>query len=441
MKHVVTGLVLALSLVLAPHAWADEGEKTEGKEKPPASPWEAMTRHYDLDKDGKITWEEYRKVQSGFTTLDADGDGTISKEDFEKRARSPVVTWFGARGHGDGDGDGDGDGNTEQLEKLLRLFGAAHGRGHGIGLFGVPRMVHPHGSMTILGGPMGWSTWGGHPGFGRGMPFGMHGMGGMPFGHFRRGHGGMGLWHLLRHLHGARMHHGGFGMGMPGMHHGFGWGGHHGMGHRMGPWGMSHGGMRSPVPHGFPHGMPFGHAAPFGHRLPFGGAQGPQGWFGALHEAHEKEKGEHGAPKARKPHGDKSHGMPPGMPPMMGGGPFTFGGEHGGPGAFMLIGRTADKNHDMRVTKEEWRAFLDGLEAGEDGVISKEKLEALMPFPMPGGAQGFLNQMLDADKDGKVEVEDLEAAFTKHDKNKDGVVEMKEVMPFVSAFGEMPEGK
>lgn len=88
MKRVI-GILTAVALLgLIPLVQAQEGEQKE--EKPPAeakpSPDEGakFLERFDLDKDGRVTWEEFRKVRSGFTRLDADGDGVLTRADMEK---------------------------------------------------------------------------------------------------------------------------------------------------------------------------------------------------------------------------------------------------------------------------------------------------------------------------------------------------------------------
>ena len=75
-------LIAAALLVaaLAPCASAGDGEEAQ-----PATPhehlWQTLSARFDLDGDGKITWEEYQKVQSGFAMHDTNQDGAITAED------------------------------------------------------------------------------------------------------------------------------------------------------------------------------------------------------------------------------------------------------------------------------------------------------------------------------------------------------------------------
>jgi hypothetical protein len=75
-------------LGLIPLVQAQEGEQKE--EKPPAEAKPApdegarMLERFDLNKDGRVSWEEFQKVRSGFTFLDADGDGFLTRADTEK---------------------------------------------------------------------------------------------------------------------------------------------------------------------------------------------------------------------------------------------------------------------------------------------------------------------------------------------------------------------
>ncbi|MHC4549992.1 MAG: EF-hand domain-containing protein [Planctomycetota bacterium] len=95
MKHLAGGLAALALIGLIPLVQAQEGEQKE--EKPPAQAQEPPSRasrmleRFDLNRDGRVTWEEYQKVHSGFAHLDADGDGVITQADLEKveqRARA-----------------------------------------------------------------------------------------------------------------------------------------------------------------------------------------------------------------------------------------------------------------------------------------------------------------------------------------------------------------
>ena len=76
---------LALTALLVfPQAHADdEAESAPPKPDVTEGLWETHAKTFDLDHDGKITWEEYQKVTSGFAILDADKDGAITKADVE----------------------------------------------------------------------------------------------------------------------------------------------------------------------------------------------------------------------------------------------------------------------------------------------------------------------------------------------------------------------
>ncbi len=151
------GFFLACLSTVAYAGEGEDGEKAAAPETP--SRWEQLQSRYDLDKDGKITWTEYQKVNSGFTTLDQDGDGVISKDDAEKLPEAPGL---------------------EQLQALLKQFGGGSPFG---GMVAIPGMGggNPFGGMGGFPGMGGGNSFGGMGGFpGRcgGNPFG--GMGGCP---------------------------------------------------------------------------------------------------------------------------------------------------------------------------------------------------------------------------------------------------------------------
>jgi len=80
---------IAVLLALLPFAAAQEPPK-EAPPRAPASakPGAQLFEKCDLNKDGKVDWEEFQKVRSGFAALDADGDGAITEADMAKRAEA-----------------------------------------------------------------------------------------------------------------------------------------------------------------------------------------------------------------------------------------------------------------------------------------------------------------------------------------------------------------
>jgi hypothetical protein len=88
MKRVLGALAAVFLVGLIPLVQAQEGDKKEekpqGEAKPAPDEGARMLERFDLNKDGRVTWEEYQKVRSGFTRLDADGDGVLTREDAEK---------------------------------------------------------------------------------------------------------------------------------------------------------------------------------------------------------------------------------------------------------------------------------------------------------------------------------------------------------------------
>jgi len=51
----------------------------------PASAWDYLRTRYDADGDGRITRAEYSRQDAAFAHLDADRNGVITLEDFDKR--------------------------------------------------------------------------------------------------------------------------------------------------------------------------------------------------------------------------------------------------------------------------------------------------------------------------------------------------------------------
>jgi hypothetical protein len=88
MKRVMGVLTAVALLGLIPFVQAQEGEQKEEKPaaeaKPAPDEGARMLERFDLNKDGRVTWEEFQKVRSGFTFLDADGDGVLTRADTER---------------------------------------------------------------------------------------------------------------------------------------------------------------------------------------------------------------------------------------------------------------------------------------------------------------------------------------------------------------------
>jgi hypothetical protein len=82
MKRLVAGTLL---LSLFPFATAQEPPKAAPAAAAP-QPGAPFFARFDLNKDGKVDWDEYRKVKSGFAMLDVDGDGVITQPDIAKLA-------------------------------------------------------------------------------------------------------------------------------------------------------------------------------------------------------------------------------------------------------------------------------------------------------------------------------------------------------------------
>ncbi|MCZ6794089.1 MAG: hypothetical protein O7J95_10815 [Planctomycetota bacterium] len=103
--------------------------------------------------------------------------------------------------------------------------------------------------------------------------------------------------------------------------------------------------------------------------------------------------------------------------------------------------RAADADGSGDVTKKEWAAFLESLEADDDGVVDEEKLQSLLPGRGgPGGRDSRgpgsrgpgefgrrMVQMMDRDGDERLEISDLEAIFSELDRDESGTIETGEM--------------
>lgn len=104
--------------------------------------------------------------------------------------------------------------------------------------------------------------------------------------------------------------------------------------------------------------------------------------------------------------------------------------------AGMALFRAADADDSRDVAGEEWAAFLGGLGADENGVVSLDALAAALPAPRHRAdssdttkRDAALVRAFDRDGDGVVTVADLQALFDMVDANADGALDQTELRP------------
>ncbi|MHC5010441.1 MAG: EF-hand domain-containing protein [Planctomycetota bacterium] len=397
MRNLLLGLGMVLWISLPAVALADEGEnETNGEPHRAPTAWGAMKEHFDVDGDGRITWEEYQKVVTGFRFLDRDGDGAITESDVE--ALPGPAGAFNLPGL-------TGGGTPGTLPQVFGPF-TSHGAGGG---FPAPGSGMPFGPGAPFSGmsPFGM----GGPGT---TPFGLGGPGLSPFGMGAPGMSPLGT--------GASPFGGlPFGMGGPGMTP---------FGPQRGanPFGGTPFGSL-PLPFGGGAGnppgqcFPFG-ASPFGMGTPQGGAAPPIPPFPWSHVAPQEDTSEES---------DEASAGPPWLAP---GGAFSMpGGMDSSAMGVMALARAADANHDMRVSKEEWATFRKGLDVDADGNLTDAARAALTPGPVPSGAEDLLKQFFDRNGNGRIEASDVDAIFGAGDKNGDGALDLQEILPFPMPSG------
>lgn len=177
MKRLLGGLTAAM--LLGVFATAQEPAKEAPAAAAAPKPGAPFFEKFDLNKDGKVDWEEYQKVKSGFATFDADHDGAITEADMAKivernmrrmrkmmQRRMMRQRHFGGGDMRRGRGMGGGDFGPQSRERQGRGprgdFGPQGGPGMGPG--GRGGFGPPSGQQGWQGrrGPMG-------PG-GQGMP-------------------------------------------------------------------------------------------------------------------------------------------------------------------------------------------------------------------------------------------------------------------------------
>lgn len=78
-------MTLALFLLLA----APVQEPPPPAPPPPRTPWELLAGRYDRDRDGRITPQEYRRGKERFQRLGRNGDGVLTRTDWQAPGLRP----------------------------------------------------------------------------------------------------------------------------------------------------------------------------------------------------------------------------------------------------------------------------------------------------------------------------------------------------------------
>ncbi len=95
----------------------------------------------------------------------------------------------------------------------------------------------------------------------------------------------------------------------------------------------------------------------------------------------------------------------------------------------------ADANDDDSVDGGEWQAFLATLEVDDNGALTADSLQSLLPR-RPDAEEGeaahprrghIAGRLFDSDRDGTVTVADLEDLFAALDSNTDGTLSQDEL--------------
>jgi Ca2+-binding EF-hand superfamily protein len=107
-------------------------------------------------------------------------------------------------------------------------------------------------------------------------------------------------------------------------------------------------------------------------------------------------------------------------------GVFGLDAKHAPWIAFAMLGASADADRDGAITTAEWETMLTSLHADGAGVVPTESLQKALPDVPAAAAGAVLSMLLDLDKDGRIELDDLRAAFTAVDTDRDGRVDSKD---------------
>ena len=101
-----------------------------------------------------------------------------------------------------------------------------------------------------------------------------------------------------------------------------------------------------------------------------------------------------------------------------------------------LMAQRADADQSQTVTREEWSAFISGLESNEDGAIDlKQLFHRRHEGPSRGGPkpereaeEGKHGSALDLNGNGILDADDLGQVFDRMDQNQDLVIDRSEVV-------------
>ena len=79
--------LFAATVVFAIHIQVDDANAQRNRRGGRGgSGWEFVAKKYDANKDGTVTAEEYTRGEEGLKSLDNNGDGVLSKADWETRS-------------------------------------------------------------------------------------------------------------------------------------------------------------------------------------------------------------------------------------------------------------------------------------------------------------------------------------------------------------------
>ena len=94
---VITTAISAIAL-----ASVDVAAQRGGRGRDTQATFKFLAKKYDRNKDGKITWKEYKRDRDKFKQFDSNSDGSITHDDFSG----------GGRGRGRGGRGGGGGGRS-----------------------------------------------------------------------------------------------------------------------------------------------------------------------------------------------------------------------------------------------------------------------------------------------------------------------------------------
>ena len=80
-------ILFSAAIVFVVHFAADNADAQRGRGGRGGSGWTFVAKKYDANKDGSVSAEEYTRGEEGFKSLDKNGDGVLTNDDWSSGSR------------------------------------------------------------------------------------------------------------------------------------------------------------------------------------------------------------------------------------------------------------------------------------------------------------------------------------------------------------------